>query len=124
MYTEIVMDHFVNPRNVGELKDADGVGQAGSANCGDLMRIYLKIENDVIEDVRFLIFGCGSAVAAGSMATEMLKNKTIQEAWDITNKDVAEALGGLPANKMHCSVLAEDVIHAAINNYREKQKEK
>lgn len=120
MYTDKVMDHFVNPRNIGELKDANGIGQVGSAQCGDVMRIYIKVVDNIIEDVRFLIFGCGSAVAAGSMTTELIKGKTLEEALTVTNKTVAEALGGLPADKLHCSVLAQDVIRAAIEDYRSK----
>lgn len=120
MYTDKVMEHFVNPRNIGELKDANGIGQVGSAQCGDVMRIYIKVVDNVIEDVRFLIFGCGSAVAAGSMTTELIKGKTLEEALTVTNKTVAEALGGLPVDKLHCSVLAQDVIRAAVEDYRNK----
>jgi nitrogen fixation NifU-like protein len=120
MYTDIVMDHFKNPRNVGELKDANGIGQAGGASCGDLMRLYIRVDDNVVQDARFLIYGCGSAVAAGSMSTELIKGKTVEEALNITNKTVADALGGLPANKMHCSVLAEEVIRKAIEDYRAK----
>lgn len=120
MYTDKVMDHFVNPRNIGELKDANGIGQVGSAQCGDVMRIYIKVVDNIIEDVRFLIFGCGSAVAAGSMTTELIKGKTLEEALTVTNKTVADALGGLPVDKLHCSVLAQDVIRAAIEDYRSK----
>ena len=120
MYTEKVMDHFTNPRNVGEIKDADGVGEVGNAKCGDIMKIYLKIENDVIEDVKFKTFGCGSAIASSSMATELIKGKTIHEAMEITNKAVAEALDGLPPIKMHCSVLAEEAIKSALLDYASK----
>ncbi|NME82086.1 Fe-S cluster assembly scaffold protein NifU [Clostridium sp. SM-530-WT-3G] len=120
IYTEKVMDHFQNPRNVGELKDANGIGEVGNAKCGDIMRVYLKVEDNIIKDVKFMTFGCGSAVASSSMATEMIKGKTLEEAWNLTNKAVAEALDGLPPVKMHCSVLAEEAIHKAINDYREK----
>lgn len=120
IYTEKVMDHFRNPRNVGELKDANAIGEVGNPKCGDIMRVYLKIENNIIEDVSFMTFGCGSAVASSSMATELIKGKTLEEAWNITNKAVAEALDGLPPVKMHCSVLAEEAIHKAINDYRVK----
>lgn len=119
IYSEKVMDHFQNPRNVGELKDANGVGEVGNAKCGDIMRVYLKVEDNIIKDVKFMTFGCGSAVASSSMATEMIKGKTLEEAWNLTNKAVAEALDGLPPVKMHCSVLAEDAIHKAINDYRQ-----
>ncbi len=118
-YSEKVMDHFNNPRNVGEIPDANGVGEVGNPKCGDIMKIYLKIENDVIVDAKFKTFGCGSAIASSSMATELIKGKHIDEAWVLTNKAVAEALDGLPPVKMHCSVLAEEAIHKAINNYRE-----
>lgn len=121
IYSEKVMDHFTNPRNVGEIKDANGVGEVGNAKCGDIMRVYLKVEDDVIVDCKFKTFGCGSAIASSSMATELIKGKTIEEAWTLTNKAVAEALDGLPPVKMHCSVLAEEAIHKAINDYREKQ---
>ena len=119
IYSEKVMDHFQNPRNVGELKDANGVGEVGNAKCGDIMRVYLKVEDNIIKDVKFMTFGCGSAVASSSMATEMIKGKTLEEAWNLTNKAVAEALDGLPPVKMHCSVLAEEAIHKAINDYRQ-----
>lgn len=118
MYSEKVMDHFRNPRNVGEIPDANGIGEVGNAKCGDIMKIYLKVENDIIEDVKFMTFGCGSAIASSSMATELIKGKSLKEAWDLTNKAVAEALDGLPPVKMHCSVLAEEAIHKAINDYR------
>ncbi|MGH4125440.1 MAG: Fe-S cluster assembly scaffold protein NifU [Clostridium sp.] len=121
MYSDKVMEHFMNPRNVGEIKDADGIGEVGNAQCGDIMKIFIKVENNIIVDAKFLIFGCGSAVASSSMATEIVKGKTLEEAWKITNKTVADSLDGLPTIKMHCSVLAEEVIHAAINNYRVKQ---
>jgi len=120
MYSEKVMDHFTNPRNVGEIENADGVGQVGNAKCGDIMKIYLKIEDDVIVDVKFKTFGCGSAIASSSMATEMVKGKTIQEAMDLTNKAVAEALDGLPPVKMHCSVLAEQAIKSALLDYSKR----
>ncbi|MCE5220372.1 MAG: Fe-S cluster assembly scaffold protein NifU [Clostridium sp.] len=118
IYTEKVMDHFQNPRNVGEINDANGVGEVGNAKCGDIMKIYLKVEDNIIKDVKFKTFGCGSAIASSSMATELIKGKTIDEAWGLTNKAVAEALDGLPPVKMHCSVLAEEAIHKAINDYR------
>ncbi|MCI6629557.1 MAG: Fe-S cluster assembly scaffold protein NifU [Lachnospiraceae bacterium] len=121
MYSEKVMDHFQNPRNVGEIENAAGVGTVGNAKCGDIMRIYLDIdENQIIRDVKFKTFGCGAAVATSSMATEMVKGKSIQEAMQITNKAVAEALDGLPPVKMHCSLLAEEAIHAALWDYAEK----
>lgn len=118
IYSEKVMDHFKNPRNVGEIEDANGIGEVGNAQCGDIMKIYLKVEDNVIKDVRFKTFGCGSAIASSSMATELIKGKTVDEAWVLTNKAVAEALDGLPPVKMHCSVLAEEAIHKAINDYR------
>jgi len=118
MYSEKVLDHFQNPRNVGEIENPDGVGQAGNPKCGDIMKIYLRVENDVITDIKFKTFGCASAIASSSMATELVKGKTVEEAWNLTNRAVAEALDGLPPVKMHCSVLAEEAIHAAINNYR------
>lgn len=121
MYTEKVMDHFTNPRNVGEISDADGIGEVGNAKCGDIMRIYLKVNDDeVIEDVKFKTFGCGAAIATSSMVTEMVKGKTLKEALDISNKAVAEALGGLPPAKMHCSNLAADALHEAIKDYIDK----
>lgn len=120
MYSDKVMDHFMNPRNVGEIEGYDGMGEEGNAQCGDIMRIYLKVENNIIEDVKFKTFGCGAAIASSSMATELIKGKTLEEAWNLTNKAVAEALDGLPPIKMHCSVLAEDAIHKAINDYRIK----
>ena len=118
IYTDKVMDHFQNPRNVGEIPDANGVGEVGNAKCGDIMKIYLKVEDNIIKDVKFKTFGCGSAIASSSMATEMIKGKTLDEAWELSNKAVAEALDGLPPVKMHCSVLAEEAIHKAINDYR------
>ena len=118
MYSEKVLDHFQNPRNVGEIENPDGVGQAGNPKCGDIMKIYLRVEDDVITDIKFKTFGCASAIASSSMATELVKGKTVEEAWNLTNKSVAEALDGLPPVKMHCSILAEEAIHAAINNYR------
>ena len=108
LYSDIVMDHFMHPRNVGEIPDADGVGQVGNAKCGDIMKMYLKIKDNVIQDVKFETFGCGSAIASSSMATEMIKGKTVDEALAVTNRQVVDALGGLPAHKLHCSVLAED----------------
>ena len=120
LYTDTVMDHFMHPRNVGTIDGADGVGEVGNAKCGDIMKIYLKIENDIIEDVKFETFGCGSAIASSSMATEMIKGKSIHEALELTNKAVAEALDGLPAHKMHCSVLAEEAIKNALKDYFDK----
>ena len=117
MYSEKVMDHFENPRNVGETPDANGVGTVGNAKCGDIMRMYLKVENGIIQDVKFKTFGCGAAIATSSMATEMVKGKTLKEALALTNKAVAEALDGLPPVKMHCSLLAEEAIHAAVEDY-------
>ena len=120
LYSEKVMDHFRNPRNVGVIEDADGIGEAGSAVCGDIMKIYLKIENDMIADVKFETFGCGSAIASSSMATELIKGKPLSEALQLTNKAVTEALDGLPAHKLHCSVLAEEAIRAAVQDYYSK----
>ncbi|MBO4538755.1 MAG: Fe-S cluster assembly scaffold protein NifU [Clostridia bacterium] len=117
LYSEKVMDHFRNPRNVGVIEDANGIGEVGNAKCGDIMKIYLKIENDIVEDVKFETFGCGSAIASSSMATEMIKGKPLKDALTLTNKAVAEALDGLPAHKMHCSVLAEEAIKRAILDY-------
>lgn len=117
MYSEKVMDHFTNPRNVGEIEDANGVGTVGNAKCGDIMRIYLKIENDIITDVKFKTFGCGAAIATSSMATELVKGKHIDEAMKLTNAAVAEALDGLPAVKMHCSLLAEQALKTALEDY-------
>ena len=121
IYTEKVMDHFKNPRKVGEIAEANGIGEVGNAKCGDIMRVYLKVEDNIIKDVSFMTFGCGSAIASSSMATELIKGKTLEEAWKLTNKAVAEALDGLPPVKMHCSVLAEEAIHKAINDYRKKE---
>ena len=120
LYSEVVMDHFMHPRNVGVIENADGVGTVGNAKCGDIMKIYLKIENDTIADVKFETFGCGSAIASSSMATEMIMGKSIYEAMELTNKAVAEALDGLPAHKMHCSVLAEEAIKQALKDYFDK----
>ena len=123
MYSEKVMDHFSNPRNVGEIENADGVGTVGNAKCGDIMRMYLEVENGVIKDVKFKTFGCGAAIATSSMATEMIKGKTLKEALKLTNKSVAEALDGLPEVKMHCSLLAEEAVKAAIDDYLKKHPE-
>lgn len=120
MYTETVMDHFRNPRNVGSIENADGVGQVGNPKCGDIMKIYLKINNDIIEDVKFETFGCGSAIASSSMSTELIKGKSIDEAVELTNKAVIEALGGLPPVKVHCSVLAEQAVKSALFDYSQK----
>ena len=120
LYSEKVMDHFRNPRNVGVIENADGVGEVGNAKCGDIMTIYLKIDNDVISDVKFETFGCGSAIASSSMATELIKGKPVSEALALTNRAVTEALGGLPAHKLHCSVLAEEAIRAAMKDYYDK----
>ncbi|MGN1345772.1 MAG: Fe-S cluster assembly scaffold protein NifU [Eubacteriales bacterium] len=120
LYSATVMDHFKNPRNVGVIEDADGVGEVGNAKCGDIMKIYLKIDNDVITDVKFETFGCGSAIASSSMATEMIKGKPLSQAMELTNKAVAEALDGLPAHKLHCSVLAEEAIKAALKDYYDR----
>ena len=120
LYSEKVMDHFMNPRNVGTIEDASGVGEIGNAKCGDIMKIYLKIENDVIVDVKFETFGCGSAIASSSMATEMIKGKPLSEALTLTNNAVAEALEGLPVHKLHCSVLAEEAIKSAVKDYYDK----
>ena len=122
LYSEKVMDHFRNPRNVGIIEDANGIGEVGNAKCGDIMKMYLKIENDIIQDVKFETFGCGSAIASSSMATELIKGKPVAEAMELTNKAVAEALDGLPAYKMHCSVLAEEAIHAALDDYHSRNK--
>ena len=120
LYSEKVMDHFTNPRNVGKLENADGIGEVGNAKCGYIMKIYLKIDNGIITDVKFNTFGCGSAIASSSMATELIKGKPLSEALTLTNKAVAEALDGLPAHKMHCSVLAEEAIRSAIKDYYDK----
>lgn len=120
LYSDIVMDHFKNPRNVGVIENPDGVGEVGNARCGDIMKIYLKIDNDIVSDVKFETFGCGSAIASSSMATEMIKGKPLSEVLKVTNKAVTEALDGLPAHKLHCSVLAEEAIKAAVQDYYEK----
>ena len=120
LYSDIVMDHFMYPRNVGEIENPDGVGQVGNAKCGDIMKMYLKIRDNVIQDVKFETFGCGSAIASSSMATEMIKGKTIDEALAVTNRQVVDALGGLPAHKLHCSVLAEESIKSAIKDYYDR----
>lgn len=121
MYTEKVMDHFANPRNVGEIENASGVGEVGNAKCGDIMRIYLDVENDIIKDVKFKTFGCGAAIATSSMVTELVMGKTLEEALKISNDAVAEALDGLPPAKMHCSNLAADALHEAIKDYMQKK---
>ena len=123
LYSEKVMDHFMNPRNVGKIDDADGVSEVVNAKCGDIIKIYIKVDNNIITDVKFNTFGCGSAIASSSMATEMIKGKSLDDALELTNKAVAEALDGLPAHKMHCSVLAEEAIKAAIDDYKEKHKD-
>ena len=120
LYSEKVMDHFMNPRNVGHIENADGIGEIGNAKCGDIMKIYLKIENDIIVDAKFETFGCGSAIASSSMATEMIMGKPVSEALELTNKAVVEALDGLPAHKVHCSVLAEEAIKNALKDYFDK----
>ncbi len=120
-YSEVVMDHFQHPRNVGKMDDADGIGEVGNAKCGDIMKIYIKVKDDIITDVKFNTFGCGSAIAASSMATEMIKGKPLSQALELTNKAVVEALDGLPAAKIHCSVLAEEAIKAAIDDYYAKK---
>jgi nitrogen fixation NifU-like protein len=120
MYSKKVMEHFQNPRNVGEIENADGIGEVGNAQCGDIMKMFIKVEDNIIVDVKFKTFGCGSAIATSSMATEMVKGKTIEEALKLTNKAVAEALDGLPPVKMHCSVLAEDALKAALYDYATK----
>ncbi|MBI5680190.1 MAG: Fe-S cluster assembly scaffold protein NifU [Methanobacterium sp.] len=124
MYSDKVMEHFQNPRNVGEIEDANGIGTVGNPTCGDLMTIYIKVKDDVIEDIKFKTFGCGAAIATSSMVTEMAMGKTIEEALEITRNDVADNLEGLPPVKMHCSNLAADALHAAIDNYRENKGEK
>ncbi len=121
MYTEKVMDHFMNPRNVGEIPEADGVGTVGNPVCGDLMTVYIKVKDNILKDVKFKTFGCGAAIATSSMITELAKGKTIEEALKITRGDVADSLGGLPAIKMHCSNLAADALHAAIKDYMKKK---
>ena len=120
-YSEKVMDHFQHPRNVGKMDDADGVGEVGNAKCGDIMKIYIKVKDDIINDIKFNTFGCGSAIAASSMATEMIKGKPISQALELTNKAVVEALDGLPPAKIHCSVLAEEAVKAAIDDYYKKK---
>ena len=122
LYSEKVMDHFLNPRNVGVIEDADGIGEVGNAKCGDIMKIYLKINDGIVEDVKFETFGCGSAIASSSMATELIKGKPLEEVKELTNKAVTEALDGLPAHKLHCSVLAEEAIQNALDDYYSKQK--
>ena len=122
LYSEKVMDHFLNPRNVGVIEDADGIGEVGNAKCGVIMKIYLKIEDGIVKDVKFETFGCGSAIASSSMATEMIKGKPLEEVKELTNKAVTEALDGLPAHKLHCSVLAEEAIQNALEDYYSKQK--
>ncbi len=121
LYSEKVMEHFRNPRNVGVIENADGVGEVGNARCGDIMKIYLKIENDIVTDVKFETFGCGSAIASSSMATEMIRGRAIEEALGLTNQAVTEALGGLPPHKVHCSVLAEEAVRAAVKDYYDRQ---
>ena len=120
LYSDKVMDHFQHPRNVGKIDDADGIGEVGNAKCGDIMKIYLKIDDDKISDVKFETFGCGSAIASSSMATELIKGKPISEALELSNKAVVEALDGLPAHKIHCSVLAEEAVRAAVKDYYDK----
>lgn len=120
LYSEKVMDHFRNPRNVGEIADADGVGEVGNAKCGDIMRMYIKVKDGIIEDVKFMTFGCGSAIATSSMATELIKGQPVEKALELTNKAVVEALDGLPDYKLHCSVLAEEAVKAAVKDYYDK----
>lgn len=124
VYSEKVMDHFLHPRNVGEIPDADGIGNVGNPVCGDIMRLYIKVIDEKIVDVKFKTFGCGAAISTSSMVTEMVKGKTIKEALAISNKAVAEALGGLPAIKMHCSVLAEEALKSAVEDYKKRQQAK
>ena len=121
LYSEKVMDHFLHPRNVGVIEDANAIGEVGNAKCGDIMKMYLKIKDDIVEDVKFETFGCGSAIASSSMATEMIKGKPLSEVRSLTNKAVTEALDGLPAHKIHCSVLAEEAIHSALEDYERRQ---
>lgn len=121
LYSDKVMDHFQNPRNMGAIENADGIGEVGNAKCGDIMRIYLKIDDDVVTDAKFETFGCGSAIASSSMATELIKGKPLSEALTLSNKAVVEALDGLPTNKIHCSVLAEQAIKAAVDDYKSKR---
>ncbi len=120
-YNEIVMDHFMNPRNVGEIKDADAIGEAGSAQCGDSMTLYLKIEDGIIRDAKFMTFGCGAAIASSSMMTELLKGRSVDDALALTNGEIIKALGGLPEAKIHCSVMAEEAVRSAIDDYRKKK---
>ena len=120
-YTALVLDHFMNPRNVGEIENADAIGEAGSAECGDMMRIYLKIENEIVTDVKFKTFGCAAAIASSSMATELIKGKTVNEVMKMTNMEVVDALGGLPEKKVHCSVMVEAAIASAIDNYKKER---
>ncbi|MBQ8749913.1 MAG: Fe-S cluster assembly scaffold protein NifU [Clostridia bacterium] len=122
LYSEKVMDHFRNPRNVGEILDADGIGEVGNAKCGDIMRMYIKVKDNIITDVKFMTFGCGSAIATSSIATEMIKGQPVDKALELTNKAVVDALGGLPAHKIHCSVLAEEAVKAAVKDYYDKNK--
>ena len=124
LYSKKVVEHFENPRNVGKMEDANGIGEVGNARCGDIMRVYIKVKNGVIEDAKFITFGCGSAIATSSMATEMIKGKKIEDALELSNKAVVEALGGLPAHKLHCSVLAEEAVKAAVEDYYKRQDEK
>jgi len=124
MYSKKVMEHFMSPRNVGEIKDADGIGEVGNPVCGDMMTFYIKVKDNKIDDVKFKTFGCGAAIAVSSMVSEMAKGKTLNEALKISNKNVAKELGGLPKNKLHCSNLGADALHKAIENYKEKQKNK
>lgn len=121
LYSKKVMDHFANPRNVGEIDDADGIGEVGNAKCGDIMKMYIKVDDDIITDCKFKTFGCGAAVATSSIATEMIKGKSVDDALKLTNKAVVEALDGLPPQKIHCSVLAEQAVQAAVKDYRKKQ---
>ena len=123
LYSEKVMEHFRNPRNVGVIEDANGIGEVGNAKCGDIMKIYLKIEDNIVRDVKFETFGCGSAIASSSMATELIKGQPVEKARELTNKAVAEALDGLPDYKMHCSVLAEEAIHSALEDYESRKKD-
>ena len=123
LYSDKVMDHFLQPRNLGVIEDADGIGEVGNAQCGDIMKMYLKIDDDIITDVKFETFGCASAIASSSMATELIKGQRVEDAMQLTNKAVAEALDGLPAYKMHCSVLAEEAIQAALEDYKKKQEQ-
>lgn len=123
LYSDKVMDHFLQPRNLGTIENADGVGEVGNAKCGDIMKMYLKIDDEIITDVKFETFGCASAIASSSMATELIKGQRVEDAMQLTNKAVAEALDGLPAYKMHCSVLAEEAIQAALEDYKKKQEQ-